>query len=75
MYVGQFGGNSYNMNLIRMDSYGGWIASSDDLARFCTHVGGAPGVPNILKPETIAIVTAPPPAYSTSSPANVRDNR
>jgi hypothetical protein len=35
------------MNVTRMDSHGGWIASSSDLARFGTHVGGAPGVPSI----------------------------
>jgi len=80
MYVGQLGENPYNMNVTRMDSHGSWIASSSDLARFGSHVGGAPGVPSILKPETIAIMTTPAPAYSASSPAKyargwyVRDN-
>jgi len=39
MYYGQFGENSYNMNVTRMDSHGGWIASPADLGRFCAHVG------------------------------------
>ena len=54
MYLGQFGENPYNMNVTRMDSHGGWIANPSDLARFCAHVGGMPGIPSILKPETIA---------------------
>lgn len=62
-YFGQFGENPYKMNVTRMDSHGGWIANPSDLARFCTHVGGAPGVPSILKPETIATMTTPAPAY------------
>ena len=80
MYVGQFGENPYNRNVTRMDSHGGWIANPSDLARFCTHVGGAPGVPSILKPETVAIMTTPAPAYPANSQAKcargwmVRDN-
>lgn len=80
MYVGQFGEKPYDMNVTRMDSHGGWIANPSDLARFCTHVGGAPGVPSILKPETIQTMTTPAPAYPQNSPAKyargwmVRDN-
>lgn len=80
MYVGQFGENPYDMNVTRMDSHGGWIANPSDLARFCTHVGGAPGVPSILKPQTIQIMTTPAPAYPQNSAAKyargwmVRDN-
>jgi CubicO group peptidase (beta-lactamase class C family) len=79
-YLGQFGENPYNMNVTRMDSHGGWIATPNDLARFCTHVGGAPGVPSILKPETLQIMTTPSPAYPPGSPGKyargwmVRDN-
>lgn len=79
-YFGQFGENPYNMNVTRMDSHGGWIANPSDLAKFCTHVGGAPGVPSILKPETIVTMTTPSPAYPAGSPGKyargwmVRDN-
>ena len=45
MYLGQFGENPYDMNVTRMDSHGGWIANPSDLARFCAHVGGMPGIP------------------------------
>ncbi len=70
MYVGQFGENPYNMNVTRMDSHGGWIANPSDLARFCSHVGGMPGIPSILKPETIQTMTTPAPAYPASSRQN-----
>jgi CubicO group peptidase (beta-lactamase class C family) len=79
-YLGQFGENPYKMNVTRMDSHGGWIANPSDLAKFCTHVGGAPGVPSILKPETIVSMATPTPAYPQDSPAKyargwfVRDN-
>ena len=63
MYVGQFGENPYDMNVTRMDSHGGWIANPSDLARFCSHVGGMPGIPSILKPETIVTMTTPAAAY------------
>jgi len=78
-YFGQFGDNPYDMNVTRMDSHGGWIANPNDMARFCTHVGGAPGVPSILKPETIRTMTTPAAAYP-QGPARyargwmVRDN-
>jgi len=69
VYLGQFGENPYNMNVTRMDSHGGWIATPSDLARFLTHVGGTPTIPSILKPETIRVMTTPSPAYPAASPA------
>ncbi len=69
MYAGQFGENPYNMNIARMDASAGWIATPSDLARFSTHVGGGPGVPSILKPETIRTMTTPTPAYPATTGA------
>ena len=46
-----------------MDSDDGWIASSTELVQFLNHVAGAPGIPALLKPETIKIMTTPAPAY------------
>jgi CubicO group peptidase (beta-lactamase class C family) len=80
VYLGQFGENPYKMNVTRMDSHGGWIATPSDLARFVSHLGGTPTIPSILKPESIRIMTTPAPAYPQSSPAKyargwmVRDN-
>ena len=44
-----------------MDSHGGWIASSTELVQFLNHVAGAPGIPALLKPDTIKLITAPAP--------------
>ena len=46
-----------------MDSHGGWIASSTELVQFLNHVAGAPGIPALLKPDTIKTMTTPAPAY------------
>jgi CubicO group peptidase (beta-lactamase class C family) len=79
-YIGQYNEDPYKFNVTRMDSHGGWIASSTDLAIFLDHVAGAPSIPALLKPETIKIMTTPAPAYPQSSPAKyargwmVRDN-
>jgi hypothetical protein len=43
-----------------MDSHRGWIASSTELVQFLNHVAGAPGIPALLKPDTIKLM---PPAY------------
>jgi CubicO group peptidase (beta-lactamase class C family) len=63
--VKYYGGeNPYGMNITRMDSNGGWIARPADLVQFLMHVGGFGAPPNILKPDTIAIMTAPSNANS-----------
>jgi CubicO group peptidase (beta-lactamase class C family) len=56
-YYGQ-GDNPYGMNVARMDSHGGWIARPADLVRFLMHVSGFASPPNILKPQTIQMMTA-----------------
>lgn len=38
----------YDMNVTRMDSHGGWIASAKDLAKFIVHVDRQPNVEDIL---------------------------
>jgi CubicO group peptidase (beta-lactamase class C family) len=79
VYYGQYGEDPYKINLVRMDSHGGWIASSTDLVIFLNHVAGAPGIPALLKPATIQTMTTPSPAYP-EGPAKyargwmVRDN-
>jgi CubicO group peptidase (beta-lactamase class C family) len=68
VYYGQYSEDPYKMNVTRMDSHGGWIASSNDLVVFLDHVTGFPGIPSLLKPETIKIMTTPSPAYPAGSP-------
>jgi CubicO group peptidase (beta-lactamase class C family) len=55
-YYGQ-GDDPYGMNVTRMDSHGGWIARPADLVQFVMHVSGFATPPNVLKPETIQVMT------------------
>ncbi|MEI9981483.1 MAG: serine hydrolase domain-containing protein [Edaphobacter sp.] len=63
VYYGQYSEDPYKINITRMDSHGGWIASSTELVQFLNHVAGAPGIPALLKPATIKTMTTPAPAY------------
>jgi CubicO group peptidase (beta-lactamase class C family) len=79
VYYGQYGEDPYKLNVTRMDSHGGWIASSTEMVQFLNHVAGAPGIPALLKPETVKQMTTPVDAYP-QGPARyargwmVRDN-
>jgi len=53
------GQNPYDMNVRRMDSHGGWLATSRDLAMFASHVDGQSTSRNILQPESIRQMTTP----------------
>jgi CubicO group peptidase (beta-lactamase class C family) len=50
--------NPYNMNVRRMDSHGGWLATAADLVRFASHVDGHAPERNILQPASIREMTA-----------------
>jgi CubicO group peptidase (beta-lactamase class C family) len=63
VYVGQYSEDPYKLNITRMDSDAGWIASSTQLVQFLDHVAGAPNIPALLKPATIQLMTTPTPAY------------
>ena len=56
-YYGQNGESPYDMNVRRMDSHGGWIATPTDLVNFAMHVDGFSYTPNILEPATIDTMT------------------
>jgi hypothetical protein len=47
----------YAINVTRLDSTGGWLASATDLVNFATHVDGFSSTPNILRKATIKIMT------------------
>jgi CubicO group peptidase (beta-lactamase class C family) len=57
MYFGQSGQNPYGMNVSRMDSHGGWIASAASLAKLLVRVDGLGGKPDILSTGTISAMT------------------
>jgi CubicO group peptidase (beta-lactamase class C family) len=63
VYIGQYSEDPYKVNINRMDSTDGWIASSTQLVQFLNHVAGAPSIPALLKPDTIRAMTTPSPAY------------
>lgn len=56
---GDDGHYCYTMNMQRMDSPGGWIATPTDLVRFAMHVDGFKTTPNILRAETLKAMTTP----------------
>jgi len=80
VYKGQFGENPNSMNVTRMDSHGGWIATPGDLVRFLNGITGAADSPGLLNRGSIRTMTTPAPASSQSSEVryargwNVRDN-
>jgi len=59
IYYGQSGPSSvpYSMNVTRMDSHGGWIATPSDMVQFAMHVDGFKTTPNILKATTLKTMT------------------
>ncbi len=59
VYYGQNGENPYGMNVTRMDSHGGWLATPSDLVLFLNHVDGFKSTPKIIRPETIKLMTTP----------------
>jgi CubicO group peptidase (beta-lactamase class C family) len=76
-YYGQNGENPYGMNVTRMDSHGGWLATARDLVRFATHVDGFDVGRNILSPETIRKMTTPyalNPNYARGWRVNAKGN-
>ena len=68
IYFGQYSEDPYKINISRMDSTQGWISGSTQLVQFLNHVAGAPGIPAILKPETVRIMTTPLSILSPGSP-------
>jgi CubicO group peptidase (beta-lactamase class C family) len=57
IYYGAGAQNPYDMNVRRMDSHGGWLATARDLASFASHVDGHAPDRNILKPASIREMT------------------
>lgn len=59
IYYNQDGFSPYAMNVRRMDSHGGWLATPTDLVKFLVRVDDFPARPDILKSETIRAMTTP----------------
>jgi CubicO group peptidase (beta-lactamase class C family) len=69
VYVGQYNEDPYKINIARMDSNAGWLATPSSLVQFLDHVGGSGSIPSMLKPETIQLMTTPCPAFPATSEA------
>jgi CubicO group peptidase (beta-lactamase class C family) len=65
MYYAERGEDPYAMNVSRMDSHGGWLATPAELVKFAASVDGLRSSANILKTSTIASMTRPSSANST----------
>src|SRR5271163_1868597 len=63
VYVGQYNEDPYKINVTRMDSDGGWLATPSALVQFLNHVGGSGPIPSILKAATIQVMTTPSPVF------------
>ncbi len=75
-YYGQ-SGDPYTMNVTRMDSHGGWIATPSDIVNVLMHVDLYTRPPNILKPQTIKLMTTAPvasPDYAKGFAVNSEGN-
>jgi CubicO group peptidase (beta-lactamase class C family) len=63
-YYSQVAGQDpYDLNIARMDSHGGWIATPLDLIRFTASIDGSRGN-TLLSPDTLKTMTTPSQANS-----------
>jgi len=79
VYHGTQGEDPYRpgMNIRRMDSHGGWLASAEEVVRFLVHVDGHAGAPDLLQPATLQAMTTPTtagPGYARGWSVNARPN-
>lgn len=59
---------SYGMEA--MDSHGGWLATAEDLVKFCSAADGSNPGCKLLKPSTIKIMTAAPEVKAPEKKGN-----
>jgi CubicO group peptidase (beta-lactamase class C family) len=67
----------YGMNVTRMDSHGGWIATPGDLTNFFTHIDGFKNTDQLLGDDTLRTMTTPSaanPRYAKGLFVNSQNN-
>ena len=67
----------YTMNVRRMDSHGGWVATATDLVKFLVRVDKLPKKADLLKPATLDTMYSSPavnPGYAKGWAVNKADN-
>src|SRR5882757_7009026 len=73
----QIWGDPYGMNVARMDSHGGWIATPSDLTTFFTHIDGFKDTDQLLGDDTLRTMTTPTaanPRYAKGLFVNSQNN-
>jgi CubicO group peptidase (beta-lactamase class C family) len=65
VYYADRGEDPYAMNVSRMDSHGGWLATPTELVKFLVSVDGLRPSSNVLKTSSIAAMTRPSSVNST----------
>ena len=63
-YYDRTGRDPYGMNVARMDSHGGWIATPSDLTAFFVHIDGFKHTEQLLSDDTLRRMTSPTTANS-----------
>lgn len=56
-YYSQEQNSAYGMKIRRMDSHGGWVASSSEILKFLVHIDGLEGKTDILSEEMISVLS------------------
>ena len=77
-YYGRNGEDPYHMNVRRMDSHGGWLATPEDIVRVFNHCSGASTTSTLLRPETVkSMLTASDanPGYASGWSVNEARHR
>ena len=76
-YYNQNPGDPYGMNIARMDSNGGWIATPSDLTAFFVHINGFKDAEQLLNDDTLRTMTTPSaanPQYAKGLFVNRQNN-
>jgi CubicO group peptidase (beta-lactamase class C family) len=76
-YGQQAWSDPYGMNVARMDSHGGWIATPSDLTTFFTHIDGFKHADQLLGDDTLRVMTTPTaanPRYAKGLFVNSQNN-
>ena len=77
VYVSAKAAQPYSMNVRRMDSHGGWLATPTDLVRFLTRVDGFDTTAELLRQDTLHELTKPTtanPSYASGFSVNTTPN-
>jgi CubicO group peptidase (beta-lactamase class C family) len=76
-YYSPAGGDPYGLNVARMDSHGGWIATPSDLTAFFVHIDGFKDTEQLLGDDTLRIMSTPTaanPRYAKGLFVNSQNN-